>query len=60
MTVFWNIAPLSLMYVDRRYRGAYRPIIGDMSPDWGSKHAWNVGASQLHGAISQKTVVDIL
>jgi hypothetical protein len=41
MTVFWDVAPCSLVEFYRRFRGAcclqYRP------DDGGSKHIWNVG-----------------
>jgi hypothetical protein len=38
MTVFWDVAPCSLVEVYRRYRGGR----GDR-PDDGGKHVWNVG-----------------
>jgi hypothetical protein len=33
MRVFWNIAPCSLVGVDRRFRGAYCLIVGVISSD---------------------------
>jgi hypothetical protein len=32
MTVFWDVAPCSLVEINRRFRGAYRP------DDGGSNH----------------------
>jgi hypothetical protein len=37
MTVFWDVAPSSLVEVCRRFSGSYRP------DDGGSKHHCNVG-----------------
>jgi hypothetical protein len=54
MTAFWDIAPCSLVDVDRRFRGAYclhhqsnphRPLKRRSTP------------TRLHGAISQKAVI---
>jgi hypothetical protein len=36
MRVFWDIAPLSLVEVDRRFRGAY--CLYPYGDDGGSKH----------------------
>jgi hypothetical protein len=36
MAIFWNVAPCSLVEIDRRFRYAY------FRDDRGSKHIWNV------------------
>jgi hypothetical protein len=60
MTVFWNVAPCSLIELDRLFRSVYclrhSPLHG------GSKHLWNVRSvsTRLHGATCQKTAILVL
>jgi hypothetical protein len=59
LTVFWDVAPCSLVDIYRRFRGACCP---HPSPDWWRQQAplkhWSI-SSRLHGSISQKTVIFI-
>jgi hypothetical protein len=41
MTLFWDVAPCSLVEIYRRFRRAYCPR--NLPDDRGSKHFWNVG-----------------
>jgi hypothetical protein len=50
MTAYWDVAPCSLIGVDRCFRGAY--CLHDQ-PDGG-------GSMRLHGATSQKALIFIL
>jgi hypothetical protein len=43
MSVFWDVAPCSVVDINRRFRGAYCSIIRAMSNIEGSKFFWNVG-----------------
>jgi hypothetical protein len=44
MTVFWDVAPCSLVEIERRFRGAYCLLHQAHHPDnGGSKHLLNVG-----------------
>jgi hypothetical protein len=52
MAVFWDVAPCSMVDIDRSFRGAHRP------DDGGSKLLWNVGLpTTLQGEKSQKTTI---
>jgi hypothetical protein len=42
MTVFWDVAPCSLVEVYRRFRNACYLHHQDDPDDWGSKYLWNV------------------
>jgi hypothetical protein len=44
-TAFWDIAPCSLVEVDRRFRGAYC-LLHHGDEDGGSTHLWNVDLLQ--------------
>jgi 5-methylcytosine-specific restriction endonuclease McrA len=44
MTIFWDVAPRSLVEVDQSFRGAYclyHQVDHRHSDDGGSKHLWN-------------------
>jgi hypothetical protein len=45
MTVFWDVAPCSLIEIDRRFGRAYclHHEDDDSAGDGGSKHIWSVG-----------------
>jgi hypothetical protein len=47
IVAFWDIAPWSLVEIDRRFRGEYcLHHRGDRPDDGGSTHLWNVGLLQ--------------
>jgi hypothetical protein len=57
-TVFWDVAPCSLVETDRRFRGAFCLHHQGRRPDYGgSKHLLKRRSisTRLHGATSQKT-----
>jgi hypothetical protein len=56
MTVFWDVAPCSLVEIDRRYRGAYRLLHQGYR---GSKHPEDSHLQYMHGCLNswQFTVV---
>jgi hypothetical protein len=59
MTVFWDVAPCSLLEIDRRFRGAC--CLHDRCDDGGSKHLWNIGQFLRDcTATSQKAVIFVL
>jgi len=57
MTAFCNIAPCSLVEVDRRFRGYY--CLHHQGDDWGSTQVWNAGLLQQDymALSSQKDVI---
>jgi hypothetical protein len=53
MVVLWNVAPCSLVDVDRRFRGPYR-----FHHQGGEAHLKSRSVcTRLHGATSQKTPI---
>jgi hypothetical protein len=57
--LFWDVAPCSLVEIDRRFRDTYRFHCYDTDgcpADGDGKHPWNIHQF-LHGETSQKTFI---